>query len=34
LYANCQLAIAHPRQLYQEYAFTYDQLALIERINS
>jgi hypothetical protein len=29
VYANCQLALAHPRQLYEEYAFTYDQLALI-----
>lgn len=29
LYANCQWSIAHPRQLYQEYAFTYDQLAVI-----
>jgi hypothetical protein len=29
LYANCRLSIAHPRQLYQEYAFTYDQVAII-----
>lgn len=29
LYVNCQLPSSHPRQLYQEYAFTYDQLALI-----
>lgn len=29
LYVNCRLSIEHPRQLYQEYAFTYDQLALI-----
>lgn len=29
LYVNCSLSLSHPRQLYREYAFTYDQLAMI-----
>jgi hypothetical protein len=29
LYVNCALSATHPRQLYQEIGFTYEQLALI-----
>lgn len=28
-YVNCQLTIAHPRELYQAYGFTQEQLAMI-----
>jgi hypothetical protein len=29
VFVNCHLQISHPRQLYQSYALTYEQLALI-----
>lgn len=29
LYVNCSLSLSHPRQLYQEYDLTYEDLALI-----
>ncbi|HEY9627179.1 MAG TPA: hypothetical protein V6C84_07745 [Coleofasciculaceae cyanobacterium] len=32
-YVNCQIAIAHPRELYQELNFTQAQLAIIARCN-
>jgi hypothetical protein len=29
IYVNCALALDHPRQLYNEYALTYEELAYI-----
>lgn len=29
IYVNCALALEHPRQLYNEYALTYEELAYI-----
>ncbi|NJL41366.1 MAG: hypothetical protein HC899_35150 [Leptolyngbyaceae cyanobacterium SM1_4_3] len=29
LYVHCHLSLSHPRQLYQAYDLTYNQLALI-----
>ncbi|MBD2463954.1 helix-turn-helix transcriptional regulator [Oscillatoria sp. FACHB-1407] len=29
IYVNCSLSLNHPRQLYQEYDLTYEDLALI-----
>jgi len=29
VYVNCQIAISHPRELYQELALTQEQLAII-----